>query len=133
MDLPVKLAVCFLVLGLMTPLVLDAAQDADEEMGMHGLREDARMLADGIRDAYYGGGMVSVEMDLPPGQSIEAGGGGADAYCLRLCQDGEAVERLHLENPVVRISGDAVVISGSATVGLRACTDARGYCVELMV
>ena len=43
-DLPVKLAVCFLVLGLMVPVVMDVVDDADSEMSVYDLRRDAALL-----------------------------------------------------------------------------------------
>lgn len=117
-DLPVKLAVCFLVIGLMTPMVIDAMDDAEEEISLHALRQGAEDLEEEIVRAYRSGAGTTVTHDvsLPPGQSIAAGGGGADAYTLRLCLDGEVLEVHYLDNPSIPILCDEIVMAGQTSV-----------------
>ena len=40
-DMPVKLAVCFVILGLMVPVVMDVTDDGDDEMSLYQLRSEA--------------------------------------------------------------------------------------------
>lgn len=133
-GLPVKLAVCLLVIGLMTPVVMDAMEDADTETSLMNLRTEAMVLADAIGDVYYGGveSSVSLSLSVPPGQSIEAGGDGAEAYTLRLLDDGENVDVVYLDRPVVPVLNDTVSLSGVCDVVLR-CTVLDGlYGVEIV-
>lgn len=126
-DLPVKLAVCFLVLGLMVPVVMDVVDDADSEMSVYDLRRDAALLEDAIHRAYSDGTITSIELDIPRGQSLIVGGDGGNEYIIRLAVDGETVETSFIDSPMVaviegitEISGDVVVrIDGTEADGVR--------------
>ena len=109
-GMPVKLAVCILVLGLMVPLVLDAVEDAEDEMSSYGILQEAESLRDAIQRAYFQDCTVTHEIDLPSGRSISVGGLGA-----------------------AQTLGDGIVISGHTTVRLNATVDADGnYGVEVV-
>lgn len=118
LDLPVKLAVCFLVIGLMTPLVVDAMDVAEEEISLNALRQGAEDLEADIVKAFRSGAGTTVthHVSLPPGQSIAAGGEGPDSYTLRLCLDGEVVEAHYLDNPAVPVLNGETFISGQTSV-----------------
>ena len=126
-DLPVKLAVCFLVLGLMVPVVMDVVDDADSEMSVYDLRRDAALLEDAIHRAYSDGTVTSIELDIPRGQSLVIGGDGGNEYIIRLAVDGETVETSFIDSPMVagiggitEISGDVVVrMDGTEADGVR--------------
>ena len=90
-GMPVKLAVCILVLGLMVPLVLDAVEDAEDEMSSYGILQEAESLRDAIQRAYFQDCTVTHEIDLPSGRSISVGGSDGKGYVLRLLVDGEQV------------------------------------------
>lgn len=115
-GLPVKLAVCFLILGLMVPLVTDAVRDADDEISVYGLRTQAASLEDAIQRAYATGGTVSVELDIPYGQVLEVGGSDGDEYVIRLVSGGEVVERMFITNPTVPVVNGETCLSGRVTV-----------------
>lgn len=117
-DLPIKLAVCFLILGLMVPVVMDTVQDADDEMSLYELRREASSLEDAIQRAYSTGSVVSHETDIPYGQSLEIGGDGGDGYTIRLCVDGEVVESVFISNPTVKVIGGTTVLTGRNAVTL---------------
>ena len=133
-GLPVKLAVCLLVIGLMTPVVMDAMEDAETETSLLNLRTEAMVLADAIGDVYYGGvgSSVSLSLSIPPGQSIEVGGDGADAYMLRLLDDGENADVVYLDRPAVPVLNDAVSLSGACDVTLRCTVQGGVYGVEIV-
>ena len=124
-DLPVKLAVCFLVLGLMVPVVMDVVDDADSEMSVYDLRKDAALLEDAIHRAYSDGTVTSTELDIPRGQSLIVGGDDGNEYIIRLAVDGKTVETSFIDSPMViggvtEISGDVVVrIDGTDADGVR--------------
>lgn len=115
-GLPVRLAVCFLILGLMVPVVLDGTEDAREEISLKELREQASVLEDAMQRAYSSGQMVSVRLDVPVGQSLAVGGGDGDAYTIRLISDGNVEDTLLTTNPTVPVTGGETRISGNATV-----------------
>lgn len=115
-DLPVKLAVCFLVLGLMVPVVIDVVDDADSEMSVYDLRRDAALLEDAIHRAYSDGTVTSIELDIPRGQSLIVGGDGGNEYIIRLAVDGETVETSFIDSPMVAVIGGITEISGDVVV-----------------
>lgn len=115
-DLPVKLAVCFLVLGLMVPVVIDVVDDADSEMSVYDLRRDAALLEDAIHRAYSDGTVTSIELDIPRGQSLIVGGDGGNEYIIRLAVDGETVETSFIDSPMVAVIGGITEISGVVVV-----------------
>lgn len=115
-DMPVKLAVCFLILGLMVPVVMEATEDADREMSLYDLRVRASDLEDAIHRAYSDGSVVTLEVDIPYGQWLEVGGEGVDGHLMRLVADGREVEARFIDDPTVAVLGPEVVISGNCTV-----------------
>lgn len=123
-GLPVKLAVCFLVLGLMVPLVTDVVRDADEEMSLHELRGEAMDLRDSVQRAYFQQAVVTHELRIPSGQSLVVGGGDGYGYLIRLCVDGQQVENLTLGSSVVL--GEETVLSGHMVLKLSGCMDEDG-------
>ena len=123
-GLPVKLAVCFLVLGLMVPLVTDIVRDADEEMSLHELRGEAMDLRDSVQRAYFQQAVVTHELRIPSGQSLVVGGGDGYGYLIRLCVDGQQVENLTLGSSVVL--GEETVLSGHMVLKLSGCMDEDG-------
>lgn len=129
-DLPVKLAVCFLVLGLMVPVVMDVVDDADSEMSVYELRKDAALLEDAIHRAYSDGTVTSIELDIPRGQSLVVGGDGGNEYIIRLAVDGETVETSFIDSPMVAVIGGVTKISGDVVVRIDG-TDADGVRIIL--
>lgn len=130
-GMPVKLAVCILVLGLMVPLVLDAVEDAEDEMSSYGILQEAESLRDAIQRAYFQDCTVTHEVDLPSGRSISVGESDGTGYVLRLLVDGEQVGTVSLG--AAQTLSDGIVISGHMTVRLNATVDADGnYGVEVV-
>lgn len=129
-DLPVKLAVCFLVLGLMVPVVMDVVDDADSEMSVYDLRRDAALLEDAIHRAYSDGTITSIELDIPRGQSLIVGGDGSIEYIIRLVVDGETVETSFIDSPMVAVIGGITEISGDVVVRIDG-TEADGVRIIL--
>lgn len=130
-GMPVKLAVCILVLGLMVPLVLDAVEDAEDEISSYGILQEAESLRDAIQRAYFQDCTVTHEVDLPSGRSISVGGSDGTGYVLRLLVDGEQVGTVSLG--AAQTLSDGIVISGHMTVRLNATVDADGnYGVEVV-
>lgn len=129
-DLPVKLAVCFLVLGLMVPVVMDVVDDADSEMSVYELRKNAALLEDAIHRAYSDGTVTSIELDIPRGQSLIVGGDGGNEYIIRLAVDGETVETSFIDSPMVAVIEGVTEISGDVVVRIDG-TDADGVRIIL--
>lgn len=129
-DLPVKLAVCFLVLGLMVPVVMDVVDDADSEMSVYELRKDAALLEDAIHRTYSDGTVTSTELDIPRGQSLIVGGDGGNEYIIRLAVDGKTVETSFIDSPMVAVIGGVTEISGDVVVQIDG-TDADGVRISL--
>lgn len=129
-DLPVKLAVCFLVLGLMVPVVMDVVDDADSEMSVYELRRDAALLEDAIHRAYSDGTVTSIELDISRGQSLIVGGDSGNEYIIRLAVDSKTVETSFIDSPMVAVIGGVTEISGDVVVRIDG-TDADGVRISL--
>lgn len=129
-DLPVKLAVCFLVLGLMVPVVMDVVDDADSEMSVYELRRDAALLEDAIHRAYSDGTVTSIELDIPRGQSLIVGGDSGNEYIIRLAVDSKTVETSFIDSPMVAVIGGVTEISRDVVVRIDG-TDADGVRISL--
>ena len=129
-DLPVKLAVCFLVLGLMVPVVMDVVDDADSEMSVYELRRDAALLEDAIHRAYSDGTVTSIELDISRGQSLIVGGDSGNEYIIRLAVDSKTVETSFIDSPMVAVIGGVTEISGDVVVRIDG-TEADGVRIIL--
>lgn len=126
MDLPVKLAVCFLILGLMVPVLMQSVDDADEEISMDAIRMEASDLKKALVRAYYSGGtVIRADMHLDPGHSLVIGGDGGDRYAIRMLIDGIEVGREYLDRPVLAVIGSEFAISGDAAFGIAAVAGAE--------
>lgn len=130
-GLPVRLAVCLLVIGLMTPMVADAVREAEEGMSVRELTEEASELRDAIGRAYHGGTgtSVSVRLSLPPGQSLALGG--EEPYVIRLMDNGGEVGRVYLDDPVVPVLGEEVLLGGRVTATVSAAVEDGTYGVRV--
>lgn len=119
MDLPVKLAVCFLILGLMVPVLMQSVDYADEEISSDTIRMEASDLKKALVKAYYSGGtIIRVDMHLDPGHALAVGGDGGDGYSIRMIIDGRKIGREYLDRPVFAVIGSESVISGDMTIGV---------------
>lgn len=130
--MPVRLAVCFVVIGIMVPIVVDAAWDAEDTSSEYALRSEAAGLRSAATEAFYGNGYASAEVYLPAGNALAVGGDGVDAYAVRLLSNGEEIGRLYLENPDIRVIGPETVFTGVATVIFGPASDELGYGVEVL-
>lgn len=120
--MPVKIAISMAVICAMAPMVLSLADTAEHDMETVSAESEARMLRDAIGDAWYGGygTVVTVEVSLSPGESIEAGTEDGDGHVLRVLKDGELRGRIYLDRPAVRVL-EPVDITGDCTVSVE-CT-----------
>lgn len=115
-GLPVRLTVCFLILGLMVPAVLDITDTAMDEISLKDLREQASVLEDAMQRAYSSGEIVSVRLDIPMDQSLAVGGLRGDAFSIRLMSDGETVDTVLTTNPTVPVTSGETVMKGHVLV-----------------
>ena len=133
MDLPIKLAVCFLVIGIMTPILLDSVERAEDGIELTEIREEALGLKEGICKAYYSGGTtISVDISLGTGHSIAAGGSGAERYALRLISNGTEIDRMFLDSPPIPILGSEKILEGDMTIRLQAQDENGSYGVMIL-
>ncbi len=133
MDLPVKLAVCAVILGMMVPLVMDAVDTADDRLSGIELELEADRLAEAVQRTYMGGaGSVStLDLRIPAGQWIEVGG--ENGYTLRMHSEKGLLGTVYLDSPAARILGPAETISGSVLLELECVNRDEGYGVEIRV
>ncbi|MGN0098877.1 MAG: hypothetical protein ACI38Y_06100 [Candidatus Methanomethylophilaceae archaeon] len=122
MSLPLKLAISFMIIGLMLPTVISMTDNTREdvrEMEVHSVAEE---LSDAMTDCYYGGigDGRTMTLSVPAGYSLEVGGEGSLAYTIRISHDGEIVDRVYLDSPGFPVIGDTMTISGTMRLELSA-------------
>ncbi len=117
--MPIKLTVAILIIATMTPMVMDVAQHAEEEISTRGTEEQARIIMDGISDVYLSGvgSKRTIEVDIPSGDSLIFGGSGTE-YIVRILTNDEEVKRLYIESPLIPVIGGETVISDRVLVTL---------------
>lgn len=118
LSLPMKLTVAVLIVTVMTPLVVGMVGNAEDRISTLESETDARILSDGISRAFYGGvgTSVTVTLSIPVYESMEIGGGGADAYAIRLISGGVVRDRILIEKPAVPVLGEAQSFSGEVSL-----------------
>lgn len=132
LSIPVKLMVCFLVIGLMTPVLMDSVQRADDEISVSGIREDAIGLKDAVLKAYYEGGTaVFADLSIEPGQALVVGGDGPERYVIRMAVNGEVVDSLYIDSPSVPVLNDELWLEGDMTVRIAAASEDGDYGVRI--
>ncbi len=131
-DLPIKLAVCFLILGLMVPVVMETVENADDDISLYELRREAGYLRDAIQRAYFANETVTLEIDIPSGQSIIVSGDLGYNRMLSLCVDGEQVDTVGLGSACT--VGETMELTGNLIVKLTAMVDSDGsYGVKVII
>lgn len=122
LSMPVKIAISMAVICAMAPMVLSLADTAEHGMETVPAESEAEVLKEAIGEAWRGGygAVVTVELSLQPGMSIEAGTDDGDGHVLRVLKDGELRSRIYLDRPSVKVLGP-VTISGDRTVSVE-CT-----------
>ena len=132
LSIPVKLMVCFLVIGLMMPVLMDSVQKADDEISVSGIREDAIGLKDAVLKAYYEGGTaVFADLSIEPGQALVVGGDGPERYIIRMAVNGEVVDKLYIDSPSVPVLNDETWLEGDVTVRIAAAEEDGAYGVRI--
>ena len=114
--MPIKLAVCFLILGLMVPTLMGVVEDSQQELSLTEMTEEAEKLRSAIGKAYYGDSTVYIELSLPAGQSLIVGGEGPERYTIMIQTDDKTIETVYLERPTVGVLNGRTVITGNTTV-----------------
>ena len=122
MSLPLKLAISFLIIGLMMPSVITMTQNTQEDAQEMVVRSVAGQLSDAMTDCYYDGlgSGRTVNLTVPSGYSLEVGGDGTQAYIIRIVHGGEVVDRIYLDSPGFPVIGDITRISGTMRVEISA-------------
>lgn len=133
LSMPVKLTVAIIVLATLTPVIFGMVDTAEESMSTSEAEAEARLLADAVSRAYYGGDgtMISVQMSLPRGEGLAVGGEGGDSYSIRLLSDGEIRKKILLERPAVPILNDEMVVTGDCILIVKCCIEDGRYGVRV--
>lgn len=135
MALPLKLAISFLIIGLMLPTVIAMTDSADERADIMVVRSVADDLADTMTACYYNGigSGRTVTVTIPSGYSLELGGEGSSAYVMRILNDGEVVDNVYLDSPGFPVIGDTVRLSGTVVLDVSAVTSDDVLGVEVRI
>ena len=131
LGMPVRLAVAVLVIATMTPILMGMVGSAEDVISVSEAEAEAGRLSDGISRAYYGGEgtVVSVELSIPLGQSLEIGG--AEPYAIRILDGGKEVSKVYLERPSVPVL-EPLTVSGRTTVTVQAVSLDGTYGVRVI-
>ena len=130
--MPVRLAVAILIIATVTPVLMGMVGTAEDVMSSSEAEVEADRLCDGISRAYYGGEdtMVSVELSIPAGQSLELGGD--ERYVIRILDGGMEVDRVYIERPAVPVL-EPVTITGGTIITIQSGVSDGDYGVWVSV
>lgn len=122
MSLPLKLAISFMVIGLMLPTIISMTDNVHDDAQETVMRSVATELSDAMTDCYYDGvgDSRTVTLTIPSGYSLEVGGEGSMAYTIRIMHDGEVIDRVYLDSPGFPVIGGTTNIHGTMRLEISA-------------
>lgn len=123
-DLPIKLLVVSILLSVSIPIIAGAVESGERNMDLAQMEDEAVRIGNAIASAYYTSGSSErfVEVNIPDGCYIVAGGDGRDAYAMHLYRGGEEIGTHWMEKPLIPFAEEAT-IAGHCVLAVTADAD----------
>ena len=119
MGLPIKLAISFLIIALMIPVISDMVENTSEDLELLDLQEDAMELSDALSSVRFSaiGDYTTYEVSLEVGDSLTLGNNDDHlGMVIGLYRNGVHVGD-HLMDPSVMVTNqDTLVLSGTMSL-----------------
>ena len=119
MGLPIKLAISFLIIALMIPVISDVVENTSEDLELLDLQEDAMELSDALSSVRFSaiGDYTTYEVSLEVGDSLTLGNNDDHlGMVIGLHRNGVHVGD-HLMDPSVMVTNqDTLVLSGTMSL-----------------
>lgn len=128
LDLPIRIAVVLAVLTVSLPLVGSALEHNEEMTAAAALEEQIGRITNAAAIVYFSGNgsCRTVDLDIPAGCTVSAGGSGGEAYSVRGAVGDKTVCTGYMDRPSVGFSAKTV-LSGKCTVTVRCSPGGDGY------
>lgn len=119
-GLPIKLTISFMILALMVPPILSSVENIQENMEHERSSECADELANALNSLGTKGPGYRIwhQFDIPDNISLAVGGD--DGHIIRILYDGETIDTLLLNRPVI---GTETVLSGPVILEMSITSD----------
>lgn len=119
MGLPIKLAISFLIIALMIPVISGMVENTSEDLELLDLQEDAMELSDALSSVRFSaiGDYTTYEVSLEVGDSLTLGNNDDHlGMVIGLYRNGVHVGD-HLMDPSVMVTNqDTLVLSGTMSL-----------------
>lgn len=120
MDLPVKLAVVFLILSISVPVIANAVERNESISNEVVMDSEMARFSKAVAAAHYSGtgSTVTVMLDIPTGFEIRVGGDGSDSYSIRSYSGDSLISKRYMERPAVMLLCDLTIGQGRHTLSI---------------
>ena len=116
MDLPVKLMVVILIVSLSVPMLTGAMERGEANNAASAMNSEVDRIFNAAAAVHYSGvgSSRTVSMNIPERcEIVIPGGGGSDAYSVKMLFKGDQTGVRYMDRPPVRFITDSLAISGS--------------------
>ena len=125
LNLPLKLMVSVLIVGLMLPCMVTMVDRIQTESEVSDAVDCAMDLRRSMYQSYRDGPGCwrTVDVHIPTGYSLSVGGDGTEGHAIRIIREGHVVDRIYIEGPVFPVYGPEQSISGTTQIRLEPVMD----------
>lgn len=128
LDLPIRIVVVLAVLAAALPFIGSAMEYNEEATTAAALENQIGRITNAAAVVYFSGegSCRTVDLDIPAGCTVSAGGSGGEAYSVRGAVGDKTVCTGYMDRPSVGFSAKTV-LSGKCTVTVRCSPGGDGY------
>lgn len=132
-DLPLKLMVSVLIIGMMLPTTIALTDRMMDEVDVQEIESCAESLKRDLVRTYYDGigGSRTVTLNIPTGYSMAIGGENEE-YVIRMMENGEIISRMYLDSPPFPIVGGELILENNCVLSMKAVVSGSVIGLEVM-
>lgn len=125
-GMPVRLMVALLIVAMCVPALSFAVGNFEEETDITEVKQEAGRMVSAASSVYYRGQGNSkvIDVKVKPGCEL-AIDPKENAYGINVVREGRVVDTIYSQRPPIKFIGDAVDVTGSATLRFT-CEDNGG-------
>jgi len=116
-DLPIRLMIVILIVCISIPLLTNAMERGESDNALSSMNSEADKIFNAAAAVHYSGvgSSRTVTVAIPDGsEMVIPGGGGTDAYAIKMIFKGREAGTRYMESPPVRFVTGGITITGTA-------------------